>query len=1460
MSKLSPDQQVFNHIKHFLLVTFVILSSSIISIAQPANDDCTGATNLGTLPTPVACPGSGLGAAVNVAGTLVGATPESTYIYQTSCSGAGGTTQASPADDVWYSFVASGYQAVITVTSTFANPNISMYAGSCASLGGGVGGCAVGTGGTVTLTVEQMVKGTTYYLQISGNVGQTGTFNLSVKNNIDCSNCMNSSTLTATPLPVNGSYLPGQTVHFCYHVDNYAQVNTNWLHGVQVALGAGWNAASFVAGTITPFATVNGSWAYYASGITDASSQHWPAGWYFDEASSLDGNPGNNYGDVTSASGSAVCAIPSTVWNFCFDITVAAGCSPGSDLSVTYNTSGDGESGTWTSLGCVNDPPTIFHAVGACCAPTMASTATTCVGNNGTATATPVGTSGPYDYSWANSGGTVSSTTGVAGANTVTGLAPGTYTVSITNVYNCLATNTVVVANGGTNPATPTAGSNTPICSGATLNLTAASITNGVYTWAGPNSYTSSGVQNPSITNATTLASGTYTVTVTIGGCTNTSSTVVTVNPLPTGSTTSVAATCGNSNGSLNVTTAFNSYVWNTTPAQTTQTATGLAQGTYTVTVTDANGCTASINGVVTNSSGPNITGTPNGETCTGNNDGSVNITVTGGVTPYTYAWSNTAATQNLAAVAGGTYTVTVSDNNGCSSSKSFVVTTHALVSATATTTPEYCSKGNGTATGVGSLGSGGPYTYIWSNSQNTATISNLVAGTYTVTVSDSHCTTTTTVVVGTVAGPTVAINNIVDAKCALANGSAIATATGGTGTCTYAWSNAQNTANLQNVAGGTYTVTVTDTKGCTATNSVVINTSPVPTAVISATVASVCTLPNGSITVTAGSGTSPYTYVWNPTAQTTPTATGILGSPPATYAVTVTDAIGCTATTSGVVTNNPGPVITGTPNGETCTGNNDGSVNITVIGGVTPYTFTWSNTAGTQNLAAVAGGTYTVTVSDNNGCSSSKSFVVTTHAMVSATATSTPEYCSKGNGTATGVGSLGSGGPYTYLWNNAQSTTSISNLIAGTYTVTVSDSHCTTTTTVVVGTVAGPTASTNNVINTTCGLPNGSVQVTPAGGTPGYTYLWSNAGTNATITNVLAGTYNVTVTDAAGCTTTAVAVIGGTTVPTAAVTSIVPANCGYLNGSITVTVNPGTPPYTYVWSPSVQTTQTAAGIPSGSYIVTVTDAAGCTTTASGTVPQLAGPTATTTTQPEICSHGDGTATVTAGGGHGVPYTYLWSNGQTTQTATNLSAGTYSVVVNDGGCNVSASANISNIPGPHAYFTANPTVLTIMDGPVTFSDLSTGNVVTWDWTLGDDSVSSSTQFLHSYPNVGTYPVTLIVIDNNGCKDTVVDTIKVRDIYTFYVPNCFTPTDDKLNDWFYPQGVNWDPNYFEMYVFDRWGNLMFKSLDQTKDKWNGTLNNSGNKDDAITDIYVYLIRIKELNGPKHQYIGKITLLK
>ena len=258
-----------------LLLTIMVMSSA--AIAVPANDDCSTAISLGTLPAPAACVGTGLmvGASVTASGTTVSATPESPYPYLSHCP----INVALPPNDVWYSFVASSYQAVVSITgSTMTNPVITVWGGSCGLLTGM--GCVTGSGGSASITIYQTVPGQTYYIQVAGSTNlQNGTFNLSVHNDHDCAQCLVASNLTASPAPVNGAYAPGTTVTFCLTVTNWNEIVQNWLHGVQPSFGSGWNLSTLTPGTPPASRDGRGTWSYYPAGVvSSATGTAWPAG------------------------------------------------------------------------------------------------------------------------------------------------------------------------------------------------------------------------------------------------------------------------------------------------------------------------------------------------------------------------------------------------------------------------------------------------------------------------------------------------------------------------------------------------------------------------------------------------------------------------------------------------------------------------------------------------------------------------------------------------------------------------------------------------------------------------------------------------------------------------------------------------------------------------------------------------------------------------------------------------------------------------------------------------------------------------------------------------------------------------------------------------------------------------------------------------------------------------------
>ncbi|MFH0864987.1 MAG: choice-of-anchor L domain-containing protein [Bacteroidota bacterium] len=695
-------------------------------------------------------------------------------------------------------------------------------------------------------------------------------------------------------------------------------------------------------------------------------------------------------------------------------------------------------------------------------------------------------------------------------------------------------------------------------------------------------------------------------------------------------------------------------------------------------------------------------------------------------------------------------------------------------------------------------------------------------------------------------------------------------TATGGITPYTYNWSGgggAGSSATYSPANTTTYTVTVTDFCGQTEAASQTITVVNNLTITVSPTNPFIC--PGGNVTLNANGATS---YTWSPaTGLNTTTGTTVIASPLTTQTYTVTgNSSGCTGSVSVQVDVLPSLTLSVTPSAPSiCPG---ASVTLTATSSGTGTTFTWSPATGlniTTGATVIANPTttqtYTVNGVDGGGCTGVTTVPVDVSPITATISATTNENCGQANGSATVTAGGNCTTGFTYQWGTvpAQAATTATNLPQGNYTVSVYCGLCMVTATATITNLPGPSVSIISITNTTCSQANGGASANGSGGNSPYSYLWSNGQSGQNLVNVVAGIYNVTITDANGCQATNTVTITDSPGPNATITSISSASCGFSDGAATVTPTGGTPPYTYNWSNS-SFSPTLLDVPTGLYYVTVTCSNGCTTTTSVSIGEDPGPTATAFSVNEICDQANGTATVNATGGVG-NYTYLWSDGQTTSTATGLSAGSYSVTVSDGGCSTVEMANVLETPGPDAGFSASPQVLTLMDGPVSFLDNSSGNIVTWDWNFGDGTANAGGNAPdHPYENMGTFLVTLIVTDDNGCMDTTQDTIVVKEIYTFYIPNTFTPNGDGINDYWTPKGLSVDPLNFEMDIFDRWGNVMFHSknwnstLNQGGEPWNGTMNNDGNFNDIVMDVYVYRIKIKEVDGPKHEYIGRITL--
>ena len=667
---------------------------------------------------------------------------------------------------------------------------------------------------------------------------------------------------------------------------------------------------------------------------------------------------------------------------------------------------------------------------------------------------------------------------------------------------------------------------------------------------------------------------------------------------------------------------------------------------------------------VTTNGPGINTSnGTATNVACNGAATGAATITPSGG-TGYTYNWSNGGTTATISNVIAGNYTVTVHDAVGCSGTATETITQPNALNISVTPTVATCGQNTGS---VSSTVSGGTttYRYLWSNAATSANISALGANTYTLTVTDAHsCTGSASAVVSSSGSLSVSANAVAVACNGASTGSANVTLTGGTGTITYLWSNGATTASISNVAANTYTVTVSDGGGCSGTSSATVS-QPTALNVSVTSTNSGCGSPNGSAQASVSGGTTTYTYLWSNAATTS----SISNLPAATYNLTVTDNHHCTATSSAVVANSGVLNVSVTPDASNCSGGSTGGASAVVNGGTSPFIYLWSNGATTAAISGVVANTYQVTVNDNSGCSGTASIVITTGSVLAVSPSFTDILCFGQTTGAASVNVTTGTTPYQYSWNNGATTSSVTGLTAGNYLVTVTDAHsCQVIDTIVVSQPTSITIFVSPVQPTCVGFSNGSASVSATGGTPGYTYVWSNNATTISVNNLAADSYSVSLTDNNNCTSVAAFSITDPVAVSANLVAVGDSCFGTTDGQINATAAGGTGPYDYLWNDG-ETTSNITSLASGAYTLTITDNNSCSATFTSTVNQPTQLTVTVSSTSTINGQANGTGTLGNATGGTAPYAYLWSNGQTTSTATGLLAGTYKATVTDhNGC------------------------------------------------------------------------------------------------------------------------------------------------------------------------------------------------
>ncbi|HXC03364.1 MAG TPA: gliding motility-associated C-terminal domain-containing protein [Bacteroidia bacterium] len=1094
------------------------------------------------------------------------------------------------------------------------------------------------------------------------------------------------------------------------------------------------------------------------------------AGTYVSESTLTPGTA--NASQISCTTGGLVSNAPTSTNLSCNAVCngTATASVTGGTPPYTYSWSPSGGTGITASSLCAGNYTCTIRDAGGCSGTqtftitqpaTLSATPTpsnsTCGNANGSISVVASGGTAAYTYSWAPSGGT--------GA-TASSLSSGTYTCTITDSKGCSKLITSTISNtAGPNVVLST--QTNEACNAGTTGSAKVTASSGTapytYSWSpsGGTAATASG-----------LGAGTYTCTVTdANGCKQTQTATISQPSALSNTAPSVTnSTCGSNNGSISVTasggTGALTYSW-TPSGGTGSAASNLASGTYTLTIKDANGCSIQLTASVNNTGGPTVAlSSQTNDLCNAGATGSATVTASAGTAPYTYSWAPSGGSGVTATnLSSGTYTCTVTDANGCKQTQTATITQPSAITAPAPViTNATCGASDGNIS-ISPSGGTGALTYSWSPSGgNTTTASNLGSGTYTCTVTDANgCSKQITASVNNIGGPAVALSSQTNNICnAGTTGSATVTASAGTAPYTYSWSPSGGvgvTAN--NLGAGTYTCTVTDANGCKQTQTATITQPSAITAASPTVTNSTCGNSNGSISVSASGGTGALTYSWSPSGGNTSTASN-LGA--GSYTCTITDTKGCSAQISSSVNNTGGPAVSLTfQTNNLCNAGSLGSATVTPTGGTTPYTFSWSPSGGTSASANnLSAGTYTCTVTDANGCQQTQLVTITEPAALNASAPTVTNVNCNGacNGSAV-VSATGGTGSYTYSWSpSGGNSGTASSLCAGTYTCTISDANnCQTLQTAVVTEPVVLAVSVSAITPASCNTSNGSATVTVSGGTGAYTFSWSpSGGTAATANGLAAGSYNLTVNDASGCSQILPVNINNSGGPNSTLSSSSNSSCnGSCNGSATVNASGGTGTLTYSWSPSGGIAATANALCAGSYTCTISDSNNCITTQTVTITQPALLQAPAPNINNITCNGanNGSVSIAVSGGTG-PYTYSWSpSGGTSAGAVGLSPGSYTCTIIDAnGCSMIDSAAITQPVILASGISGTQSTCGLNNGSAAVTATGGTGSYTYAW-----SPSGGTSSTASTLPAGLY--TCIVSDANGC--TQQDTLTIANV-------------------------------------------------------------------------------------------------
>lgn len=1325
--------------------------------------------------TPATCAGSCDGAASSAAS---GGTPGYTYSWSPAPGAGQGTPNASAMCPGTYTLTivdANGCDTAITVVITAPPPIVPNLTVTPASCGGGCDGTAsvAPTGGTGTFT---------FLWTPAPGAGQgtpnatglcVGNYSITITDAAGCDTTLQFTITTPPSLVVTPTVTNASCANACDGAISLATSGgvPGYTYAWSPAPGAGQ-------GTNAVSGLCPGDWTVVVSDAAgcdttlvihvDAPPAIVPNGTHTDESCN---GPCDGTASVAPSGGSGT-------YNFTWSPNPpsgqgtpnVSGLCPGDWTVVITDAAGCDTSVTFTILPNVPLQAT-FNTL-----PTPCSGAC-----GGSSTINVTGGAGGYTYNWSPAPGAGQ------GTASVTGLCLGIYSVTVTDASGCSSVFTTTVT--GPPPIDVQLTTQNESCGGACTGSAEALLTGGgggfVLDWQ-PAPVTGQGT-----TSVTGLCAGiNYTLTVTdVNGC----DTVITFTILPytqlLPNTTVTPITCaGACDGVIGFAPTGGQpsydYFWTPIPpnGQSVQQGTGLCAGTYVISVKDARGCDTLVTVTLTDPQPISTTAVVQNVRCSGQCDGSIALTPSGGSGTYTYNWSPAPpvgqGTPNISALCAGAWTVTITDVNGCDTTITYTITAPLPIVVTADVTQSHCAVCDGTAFLHTSGGTPG-YVFDWSSGLNTtdSLVTDLCAGVYTVNIADAAgCSSPFTVVINDANGETITTTDGTTSCPNRCDGAVSVAFNCSAPTCTIAWFDGagtdlnQNGNSLSGLCPGTYLAQVTNGAGCITIDTATVVAPPAITTGISSTPVSCAALCDGTATVGITGGSGPFTITWSPApgaGQGTPLATGLCAGP---YDIHISDGIGCDTTYSVLILPATPIDVISTVTDISCAGQCDGTIALNATGGSGALTYLWNPLPpvgqGTPNTSALCVGTYTVTVSDANGCDTTLSFTLADPQPIVLAPTITPSHCQACDGSAA-LAVSGGTGTVTVTWTDASGTVvgsgnALNALCAGVYTATAVDTHgCSATIAVAITDVNGETLTMIDGQTLCANACDGQVGVTFACTVGPCSITWYDASANAiaqnqfTVTGLCPGDYLAEVTNGAGCVSIDTATVTPSTIIIPNLSST-PVTCaGNCDGTATVGPAGGVGPYTYDWSPDPiagDGTPSVTGLCAGVYTVLIADNSGCDTLVSVLITEPPAIQVNAVVDMVSCSGAcDGHIGLTALGGNG-GFTYNWSPvppaGQGVSDATGLCAGTWNIAVTDAnGCRDVVSYTITEPDPLDVTFTTTQSTCAVCTG--TASAMPSGGTLpyTYTWTQGSAIVSTDSALTGLC--AGLYVLT--VTDAHGCS-------------------------------------------------------------------------------------------------------------